>query len=186
MGYGSSTGGTLLVPLPTDWQQIAIWTMEAPLRMLAVAAATGRIGYVFLVGGTLRLFELSVSASRSPHHAVQKMQEWIEYLEPDVIITEKITQRSRKSDDSHHLIEAITAIADDAPVNNAEVVRVQHFKNKYEEARAFAERFPQIKPWVPKMPPIWLPEPRNTIYFEALSLALEVIDPDWAPKTAQS
>lgn len=143
---------------------------------MAIAVATGRVGYVFLIDGALKLFELSCSASKSPKHATKKVQEWIGYLQPDVIITEKITEQSRKGAETHQLIEAITRIADDAPMNNAEVVRERRFPNKYEEAAAHGERFPEIRPWVPKMPPIWLPEPRNTIYFEALSLALVVID----------
>lgn len=150
--------------------------MAVPLRVMAIAVASGRVGYVFLIGKTLKLFELSCKASKSPRRATKKVEAWIGYLRPDVIITEKITSASRKGAETHQLIEEITRVADDAPMNNAEVVREQPFCNKYEEAAAYGERFPEIRPWVPKMPPIWLPEPRNTIYFEALSLALAVID----------
>ena len=60
---------------------------------------------------------------------------------------------------------------------NVAVQRVQRFANKHEEAKALVERFPDILPWKPKRPEIWETEPRNMVYFEALALALEVLDP---------
>ena len=48
--------------------------------------------------------------------------------------------------------------------------RIQSYQNKYDEAKALVKLYPQTKGLLPKRPPIWMPEPRNMSYFEAVSL----------------
>lgn len=61
-------------------------------------------------------------------------------------------------------------------VHDMAVERRQLFANKYEEAAALAERFSELAPFTPKPRRIWDKEPLNTTYFEAVALALAVID----------
>ncbi|MCJ8325160.1 MAG: hypothetical protein HRU29_11915 [Rhizobiales bacterium] len=142
------------------------------LRLLAVAVAYGRLGYVLMVGDDLKDWQLSKKASDSPKNAREKISDWITDLEPNVIVTENVGMRSRKSQKTIRRIHAIALVAKNADVVDIAIVRQQNYKNKYLEAEALSDRFPQIKNWVPQARKSWQPEPRNTIYFEALSMAL--------------
>ena len=148
--------------------------MAERLKVLAIAVATGRIGYVFMIGGELRDWGLSRKASKSPKHAAKQAKSWIDHLKPDVVVTEKTDDSSRKGEKTKLLIDAITNVTADAFLLDVAVTRIKLFKDKYTEAKALAEQFPELKAWLPKKPRIWEPEPRNTTYFEALSLALQV------------
>ena len=145
------------------------------LKVLAIAAATGRIGYVFLIGGKLCDWGLSRKASKRPALAAAQTKLWIEQLKPDVVVIEKISSISTKGSRSKYLIEAIATVAAQANLLDVCVTRLTAFKNKYEEAKSLGERFPEINAWVPRPRRIWEPEPRNTILFEALALACVVI-----------
>jgi hypothetical protein len=146
------------------------------LKVLAIAAATGRIGYVFLIGGKLRDWGLSRKASKSPALAAEQTKLWIEQLNPDVVVTEKVAATSTKGAKTRYLIEAIARVASNANLLDVCVTRIDEFKNKYDEAKHLGERFPEMSIWVPRPRRIWEPEPRNTILFEALALACVVVD----------
>ena len=146
-----------------------------PLRVLAVAVATGRVGYVFFIDGRLCDWGLSRKASKSAEYAAREMQRWIDRLAPDVVVTEKLDRNSRKGEKSRGLIETLVRVAQNNQLLDVSVRRIRRFKDKYTEAKAFVAEFPDLVPWVPKKRCIWEPEPRNTIYFEALALAKEVI-----------
>ncbi len=148
----------------------------ARLKVLAIAVATGRIGYVFFIGDTLKEWKLSKKASRSTAEARKHVTKWIKFFKPDVVVTEKITKHSRKGDRAKGLIAAIARVAENHDLLDVSVTRIKAFKNKYEEARALVQRFPDLHPRLPKEPRIWQSEPFGTIYFEALALALQIID----------
>jgi hypothetical protein len=143
-------------------------------KILAIAVATGRIGYVFLHAGKLKDWGLSRRASRGTKEAVAQTKAWISLLEPDVVITEQVATNSTKSSKTRALIEVITRTAQELQIQTLEVSRFQLFKNKYDEAAALAERFPELTLWVPKLRRLWDPEPRSTVLFEALALSLVV------------
>jgi len=143
---------------------------------MAVAAGTGRIGYVLFVGKTLKHWAISGKASRSSELAAVQAKRWIDELKPDVVITEKILQDSRKGERTRQVIAAVARVARNRVLNDIVMPRARAYKNKYEEAAALAKRFPEIGPWLPKRPPIWESEPRNAVYIDALALALGIID----------
>lgn len=151
--------------------------MEYGFRVLSVAVATGRIGYVFLVDKKLCDWRLSKKAAKSVELAKRQAQVWIEKLGPHVVVIEDVSEHSTKSRKTRQLIDGIGCVAVERGLHDVRVSRVSAFKNKYEEAAALGNRFPEIAAWVPKKPRIWETEPRNTIYFEALALALEVVCP---------
>ena len=86
----------------------------ARLKVLAIAVATCRLGYVYLHGGELVEWKMSRTAHRSPEKARAYTKRLIERLAPDVVITEKIAKRSRKGEHAKRIIAAITRIAEKA------------------------------------------------------------------------
>lgn len=145
-------------------------------KVLAIAAANGRVGYVFLVGISLRYWQVSDTASRSPEHARRYAKDWIDTLRPDVVVTEKVARGSRKGEQTRKIIAAIAGMAEHELLYDVSVARPRRYKNKYDEATALAERFPELKRFVPPPRRLWDSEHRNTTIFEALTLALEVIE----------
>lgn len=146
----------------------------ARLKVLAIAVATGRVGYVYLIGNKLRDWGMSRKASRSTAEAAAQAQTWINELKPDVVVTEKLHRHSRKGSKTRDLIAAIARVASHNYLLDVAVNRVQNFPCKYTEAKALVDRFPILSAWLPRKRRIWEPEPRSTIYFEALALALAV------------
>lgn len=142
------------------------------LRLLSIAVAYGRVGYIFFVGDELKDWQLSKTASDSPRNARTKTREWIDFLKPNIVVTENVGMKSRKSPKTIRRIHAVAGVAKSADLMDTTVIRKQPFKNKYLEAEALCQRYPQIKNWKPKARKLWRPESRNTIYFEALSMAL--------------
>jgi LmbE family N-acetylglucosaminyl deacetylase len=155
------------------------------LRLLAVAAATGRVAYVYLIGDRLMDWRISDRASESPEEATAHAKRWIETLQPDVVVTEDLTIAKRKGQNAKRLIEAVTDVADEAPILSVQVPREQAYENKYAEAASLAIHYPDLQPWVPKRRRFWDNEHRNTVLFEALALA-QVILRNPTPALARS
>ena len=145
-------------------------------HVLAVAVSTGKVGYAFLIDGVPYDWGLSLVASGSTRAAYEHTRSWIEYYQPELVVTERIGRRSRKQTVSRALANAILKAAQDSNVAVACVDRVQRYANKYAEAEAIAERFPELKPYLPRRRRLWDSEPRRIIIFEAVSLALSIID----------
>jgi hypothetical protein len=147
----------------------------AALRLLAVAAATGRIAYVYLIGDRLMDWRISDKASHSPEDAENSVKRWILALQPDVVVTEIPVSKTRKGDNTRHLIDAIAKVAEEAPLLDIQVTREQVYPNKYVEAAALAKRYPELEPWVPRPRRFFDNEHRNTVLFEAMALAQSIL-----------
>jgi hypothetical protein len=144
-----------------------------PNRVLAVAAATGRIGMVFLIGNRLMDWQISGKAAKSPEHAVRYTETLIRSHRPDVFISEKIDVARNKGDKAKALITSMAATAAEHELLDIAVERPHDFSNKYAEAAMLIERYPEIAAWQPRRR-FFDNEPRNTVLFEALALALAV------------
>ena len=70
----------------------------AALSVLSVAAASGRVGYVYLVDGRLRDWRISGKAAGSPGNAARLAQAWIDRLRPEVVVTEKVEEAAKKGE----------------------------------------------------------------------------------------
>lgn len=79
----------------------------APHRILAVAVASGRVGYVLLVGDKLKDWHVSYTAPKSSTKAAELAQKWINRLKPDVLVTEKAEEAARKGTKTKAIIAAI-------------------------------------------------------------------------------
>ena len=146
-----------------------------PNRVLALAAATGRIGMVFLVGKRLLDWRVSNFAARSPDAAAVYVGKQIVFLKPDVVVTERIVMAAHKGDKTKALVAAMAAAAANHEVLDISLPRTCRFANKYDEANALVARYPDLNPWKPKPRRFFDNEPRNTVLFEALALADEII-----------
>lgn len=147
----------------------------AGLKVLAIAVAKGRAGYVFLSSGELLDWNLSVKAVKSANDVVGWAQGLISDLKPDVVVTEKITENCRKGRKAKGLIMAVVEIASHNYVLDVSVERPRHHACKYEEAQELAGRYPELNGWLPKKRRYFDSEPRQTILFEALALAEDVL-----------
>lgn len=145
-------------------------------RVLGIAVASGRVGYVLIFSGKPCQWGLSRKAAKDPAEATKRATAWIARFRPDVVVTEKITVGCRKGEKARTIIEAIAAVTADAEVYDVSVPRPRQHANKFAEAEALADRFPALRPWLPPPRQLWESEPRKTTIFEALALAVVVVD----------
>ena len=146
-------------------------------KILSVAVAAGKVGMIYLVDGELMDWELSSTAALSSEGVKKKTQGWINFYQPDITVSELITKHSRKSDHTHGLIRAVARCAVAADTYHIEIERYATHANKYEEIKELCIQLPQIAAHAPTMPKTYMPEPKATIYFEALSMALQLGEP---------
>ena len=144
--------------------------------MLGIAVASCRVGYVFLVDRKLYGWSISRQAAASPKEAARFVKAWIHRMHPDVVVMERVHKRCRKGRSARAIIAAIATVAANAELYDIAIPRVQRFPNKYLEADHLVGLYPELRPRLPKPRNLWDSEPRNTSIFEALALALDVID----------
>lgn len=146
----------------------------AAYRTLAIAAATGRLGFVYLEDKRLVEWGISTVAAQSIENATLHTTKWLGTFKPELVVTEAINDKCLKGGHSIALIAAIEHSVQSANVLNATVTRHRAYENKYQEAEALAQDFPELSPRLAEKPAIWRREPRRMIIFEALSMALQV------------
>ena len=148
----------------------------AALRVLSIAVASGRAGYVYLVGGQLCDWGITVRAAKSATELAGFVQSLINELKPDVVVTEKCDEECRKGIRSRKLIQTIAETASHNYVLDVSVTRPRTYPSKYEEAEQLAKRYPDVAGYLPERKRrIFDFEPRGMIIFEALALAERVI-----------
>ena len=142
------------------------------LRVLAVAVSSGKVGYVFLVGPELQDWAVTTTVSGNTTDLVAFVQELINTLKPDVVVTEKCDEHCRKGKRSRRLIAAIAELASHNYVLDVSLRRPRIFQSKYEEAQSMVKRHPDLIGYLPKRKRRFFDfEPRNMIVFEAVALA---------------
>ncbi|MFZ1813094.1 MAG: hypothetical protein WBO55_01795 [Rhizobiaceae bacterium] len=160
--------------------------MAMKLRLLAFAVASGKLAYVFLIGDELMEWRVSDLPKRSPAKAIAWAKRNITALVPDVIVTEDTRYAAKKGAPAKAMIEAIAALAEAGERLNPRIRRQHRYANKYEEAEAIAERYPELRPWLPgRWRRFFDNEPRNTVLFEAMANALCILA-DPAPSLARA
>lgn len=146
--------------------------------VLSIAARSGRIAYVFFAGSELKAWSTSRKGSKNSKAASVVVGSWIAQFVPDIIIVEDYRAATRKGRNTKAIIRTIENVAKSTSAGICVVNRKQMFKNNIDEARQFAEQYPELKAWLPSKPRIWESEPRNIIYFEALALAKQALRRD--------
>jgi hypothetical protein len=145
------------------------------LRLLAFAAASGRVATVFLVGNQLMDWQISDQASKSIDRAVAWVGRQVAELRPHVIVTEDLAEPCPKGARACEITEAVSELTEALELLNPRVRRHHDYANKYEEADAIAAFYPELKPWLPDWRRFFENEPRNTVLFEAMSYALFIL-----------
>lgn len=146
-------------------------TIERP-RVLAVAVASRKIACVFLIDGKLKDWLLSRVGGMSAPKGRSFLRMAIAQYQPDLVVIENPFGSTRKYGTSREILMALAQELEDSGVPHRLVTRKQAHGNKYEEAAALVEQFPEIAPWLPKPRRLWDNEPTEMIYFEALALAM--------------
>ena len=148
----------------------------ATLSVLAVAVASGKVGYVLLHNGTLQDWGITVKAAKNGSELVGFVQNLINEFRPDVVVSEDCVQGCRKGANTKRLIRSIAELASHNAVLDVSVERPHSFQSKYEEAEVLAKRHPEITGYLPsRKRRIFDFEPRSMVLFEALALAEQVI-----------
>ena len=143
--------------------------MERIASALAVAVRTGCIAYVYLENGKPVRWGMSRKATKSTQNAAQIVKSWLDDFSPDLLISENSETAYSKGVRSRQILETIGELFETADGLNVRLTRVQSYQNKFQEAKALAQKYPELKHLCPLQPPIWMPKPRNLSYFEALS-----------------
>ena len=147
----------------------------AKLKVLALAVASGRVGYVFLDGTQLRDWAITTRVSGNTSDLVAFVQELINTLNPDVVVTERCDHGCRKGKRTRQLIGAIAELASHNYVLDITLPKPRDHSSKYEEAKELVARHPDLVGYLPKRKRrIYERENRNMLIFEALALAEEV------------
>lgn len=131
---------------------------------------------MYLKGKTLEDWRVSHKAARTPGDGVSVLRNWMAIYEPDIVISQNPDSAGRKSARNVSILKAMARVTSDADVLDLLVTRRYVYRNIYEEAAEITRRYPILKHKLPKKPRIWETEPRKIIYFEAMALALAVLD----------
>lgn len=147
----------------------------AALSILSIAVASGKAGFVLMQDDKLRDWGITVKAAKSGSDLVGFVQNLINQLQPDVIVTEDCRTASRKGRKAKKLIASVSALASHNTVLDVSVARPRAYTSKFEEAQALAMRYPEIAGYLPTHKRRNFDfEPRSMVLFEAIALAKEV------------
>jgi hypothetical protein len=148
----------------------------AALSVLAIAVASGKVGYVFLHHGRLQDWGITVKAAKNGGDLVGLVQSLINEWQPAVVVTEDCGDGCRKGDKTKRLIRSLSELASHNAVLDVSVPRPRTFQSKYEEAQVLVAKHPEIAGHLPaQRRRIFDFEPRGMVLFEALALAHEVM-----------
>lgn len=145
------------------------------LSILSIAVASGKAGFVLMYDGKLKDWGITVKSAKTGADLVGFVQELINELRPDIIVTEDCTHGCRKGKKTKKLIASVSALASHNTVLDVSVVRPRAYPSKYDEAHALTVRYPEIAGYLPTQKRrIFDFEPRSMVLFEAIVLAEEV------------
>lgn len=140
------------------------------LSYLGFAVAYRRIGIVVLKEGELRHWQIAKAAYATPDKLTTLVHALIDAHDPTVVVIERTGEGCRKGAGTQQRIAVIADVARERGKLIVAAPRTHDFVNKYEEAEALVQRYPDLCPWAPERAPCWENEPRQTILFEALAL----------------
>jgi len=145
--------------------------MPKPKTIMVFSAHHNRIGFCFLIDRQPMDWQIAHVAAKSPDTTKYKIQEWLKFYSPDLVITEDCQSSSRKGRIAQRLILAIKQAVYETDIEHVEVMRTQPFANKYEQIDRLCLKYPQLKVVQPKKRKIYDPEPAYVTVFEAVVMA---------------
>ena len=146
------------------------------IRILAVAVATGRIGYVYFEDQQLAKFEISRKGFEDIGKAASTFEEWLKRTRPNIVVTEKINDRCRKGERSRQIIQTISVVASHHYVHDICIPMQRNGRTRYEQAVHFSQIYPEISERLPQKNKSWQSEDRAMILFDALTLAHPILE----------
>ncbi len=147
-----------------------------PKRTMALASRSKRLACLIFAGQDLKVWHCSSQGAQSPEAAAMQFKIWVQKYKPDVVVFEDMHSARRKGERQKLILKALYNVARNRRVKHYKVRREKVHRNRYDEAVTLAKRFPALKHLVPARPPIWQAEARTLVLFEALALAIPVID----------
>lgn len=150
-------------------------TLMAALRLLVVTAATGRIGYVFFIGHQLVDFDLSRKGFKDTTEAAAVFQEWILDFKPNVVVTERLSEKSKKGQRAREIIETFAQIASHNYVYDITVAPDREGRSRHAHAVHLSDIYPDIAYRLPRKRKFYESEDRAMILFDALTLAHSIL-----------
>ena len=131
-----------------------------------------------LDGESLLDWRMSDKAADSTENAAVHVEKLITEFHPDVVVTEEAATARHKGRRTLEIIEMLGEASERHGLMAITLPRERRFPNKYTEAEALVARFPELAPWKPVRLHFYDNEPRNTVLFEALALADQLIAKD--------
>lgn len=142
-------------------------------RVLALAACTGAIAWVFLIDDRVKARKLSRKMWATPLHARSFTRLAVAQYEPDVVVLENPDGRTRKRGKTIQNLQLIVRDLEDQGVPHVLVEKRKMHPNKHEEALAIAKSCPELSVELRPRALTWQTEPKSLLYFEAVGLACE-------------
>ena len=151
------------------------------LRLMSISVCCHRMGYVLFVDGQLLDWAVSKKAARDVEAAQQVLEGWLRDLAPDVVVTEALTEKSRKGQRTADCLARVADVLASRGTLQVPVVRERPFKDKYAEAEQLAKCYPVLEDWVPEKRKCYQDEPSSVTLFEAVALAVPVLHSSSVP-----
>lgn len=140
------------------------------LSYLAFAAGYRRISFVLIEDGQLATWHTSCVAARDATQAAEFAQDFIDLLDPNVVVIEDIASGTRKGTKATALIDAIRKEAEQSRAQLVAVMREKLFRTRHAEALYLVKHYPELADKIPRRGHAER-EPHHMVLFEALALA---------------
>ncbi len=157
-----------------------------PQRILAIDPASRGVGFSILESHPIRLVDWGVLLCREKRYAgsTAKIAELVQDYAPTAIVIEDFKDKeSQRSRGAKHLLQSIRMMAAKLEVS---VVLVSNEKlretfsnhgaaTKEERAAVIAERFPELRPRLPRHREAWMSEDYRMSIFDAVAIGLSAL-----------
>lgn len=144
---------------------------------MAVAIRHQSLAAVIFDDGALFDWRTVEKPARKADLAARQVKSWLQIYQPHVVVSENPDTAKRKAERQKTSLAAIAKVFEDDDAMNILLARHQNYANRFAEAQALAERFPVLKGYDRSATrKFWDPEDYYIPLFEALKLALQVLD----------
>jgi hypothetical protein len=140
------------------------------LSYLAFAAGYRRVSFVLIENDQLATWHTSRNAAKTPEEAAHFARDFIDLLEPHIVVMEDVEAGTRKGATA---LAALDAIAKEARQSRARLVTLKRerlFRTRHAEACHLAQHYPDLADKVAERR-YHDHEPYHSVLFEALALA---------------
>lgn len=153
-------------------------TITPHTRLLAIDPTRDGFAYVLLEDEILIDWGL-VHAGKSVDASMQRLDELISRYTPDLLVMEHSSEfgrrRGRRAREFFVSVDLL-GLSGEITVERVSQERVKQtfagFKSKYEIALSLLDRYPELRPWRPRVRKAWMSEDERMNIFDALVLAL--------------